>query len=62
MEDQITNEDRFYASKPLACSSPIVEVRNGSLVRVHDGYKYGHGGHLVEPSTCPITTLQIIKE
>jgi hypothetical protein len=63
-EDQITAEDRYYASKPLACSSPIVQERNGVLVRVHDGFSYGPGQFLIGPSTYPVNDplQQIIKE
>jgi hypothetical protein len=50
----LSREERYYASKPLACSSPIVKKKDGVLVRVHDGYDYGRGQYLVGPSTYPV--------
>jgi hypothetical protein len=50
----LSREERFYASKPLACSSPIIAIKNGVQVRVHDGYNYGAGQYLIGPSTYPV--------
>lgn len=35
------NKLEFYARKPAACSSPIVQMIQGKLYRVHDGHTYG---------------------
>jgi len=37
----LSKEERFYASKPPACSSPLVTVKDGKTVRVHDGHYLG---------------------
>lgn len=46
------NKATFYANKPAACSSPIVQIINGRLCRVHDGHRLG-GLVAVAPSTYP---------
>jgi hypothetical protein len=50
----LSREERHFASKPLACSSPIVAMKDGVQVRVHDGHTYGYGQYLIGPSTHPV--------
>lgn len=35
-------ERSFYASKPLACSSPLIVMKDGSPHRYHPGYFSGY--------------------
>jgi hypothetical protein len=46
-------ESTYYSSKPPACSSPIVQMIDGVLHRVHDGYKLG-STVCIEPSKYPV--------
>lgn len=46
-------ESTYYASKPPACSSPIVQMIDGVLHRVHDGHFYGQT-MCVPPSKYPV--------
>lgn len=38
----LTEKEMFYASKPLACSSPIIARKNGKEFRQHPGYYMGY--------------------
>lgn len=46
-------ESTYYATKPPACSSPIVQMIDGKLHRVHDGHSYGRTP-LIPPSKYPV--------
>jgi hypothetical protein len=57
------NKASFYASKPAACSSPIVQMIEGKLFRVHDGHRLG-AGLMVAPSRYPadLETVSILEQ
>lgn len=49
-------EEAYYSSKPLACSSPIIEVIDGQEYRIHDGYYIGDH-RLVGPTKYLVSSM-----
>lgn len=59
LDSPLTAKERFYAYKPLACSSAIIVTKNGQNFRYHPGYYAGY--HMIERPSYYTTDPEEIK-